>query len=83
MKKNKFKKHEQKWARMALVWEEFAKPGRPSKDDIKNYELLLNIAVKNTDSPRVIILGATPELRNMLHGLSRNINAEIICVDMI
>ncbi|PJB18558.1 hypothetical protein CO115_04255 [Candidatus Falkowbacteria bacterium CG_4_9_14_3_um_filter_36_9] len=48
MKKNKFKKHEQKWARMALVWEEFAKPGRPSKDDIKNYELLLNIVVRDT-----------------------------------
>ena len=82
MEEIKFKTHQKKWERMAELWNEFSKPGRPSKDDIKNYNQLLKIALDKIISPKILILGVTPEIRNLLYKYSQTKNAEIICVDM-
>lgn len=82
MEKIKFEKHQKKWERMAKLWNEFSKPGRPSKGDIKNYDKLLKISLDGKFSPRIIVLGATPEIRNLLYKYSKTKGAEIICVDM-
>lgn len=82
MKQTKFKKHQQKWQRMAKLWAEFTKPGRPSKEDIKNYAILLHSVIKDINSPQIILFGSTPELRNLFYKFSKNQDAQIICIDM-
>ena len=82
MIKNKFKKHQEKWGRMSKLWNKFSKPGRPSEDDIRNYDQLLRTALKNKISPKVVVLGATPEIRILLDKYSKRQSAEIYCVDM-
>ena len=79
---SKFKTHQKKWGRMSKLWNKFSKPGRPSKEDIKNYDRLLQIALKNKSVPKVVVLGATPEIRTLLNKYSKKQNAEIYCVDM-
>jgi len=77
------KNHQQKWQRMAKLWEEFTEPGRPSKDDISHYNALTKIALKSVKNPKIILLGCTPEIRDMLYKYSVSLGAEVICVDMV
>ena len=81
MVSKKFKNHRQKWQRMAKLWKEFAKPGRPSKDDIKNYYFFLHSILKNKKFPQIVILGSTPELRELLFKFKK-LEANVICFDM-
>lgn len=64
---------------MSKLWAKFAPPGRPSKDDIKNYDKLLKIALNNIEQPKIVILGATPEIRNLLYKYK---DTKVLCVDM-
>ncbi|MCD4761317.1 class I SAM-dependent methyltransferase [bacterium] len=77
--KNNFKKHQAKWQRMGKLWAKFSPSGRPSKDDIKNYNRLLKIALKDIEQPKVVLLGSTPEIRNLLYKYK---NVKVYCVDM-
>jgi hypothetical protein len=82
MKKSSFKTHQKKWERMSRLWNEFSKPGRPSKGDIENYDKLLKIALGEKILPKIIVLGGTPEIRDLLYKYSKAKKAEVICVDM-
>ncbi len=77
--KNNFKNHRTKWQRMARLWARFSKPGRPSQDDIKNYNELLGVALGKIKNPKVLVLGVTPEIRNLLYKYK---NTKVYCVDM-
>jgi len=51
------------WDRALLQWDKYTSPFRPSCEDIKNYSLIFNrLKMKN----RVLVLGATPEIREIL-----------------
>jgi len=78
-----FQQHKYKWQRMAKIWALFSKPGRPSQEDIKNFDILLKIAIKNKKEPTILVLGATPEIRKLLYIYSKNKGAKIICADML
>ena len=64
---------------MGKLWAKFSPSGRPSKDDIKNYNRLLKIALKDIEQPKVVLLGSTPEIRNLLYKYK---NVKVYCVDM-
>jgi len=78
----KFKKHRQLWKATAKKWEIYTDPGRPSRDDIRNYDKLLKKALKNRRDPNILVLGSTPEIRDLLYKFSLLQNAKIVCVDM-
>lgn len=78
----KFKNHEKKWERMARLWKEFSKPGRPSKGDIKNFFLLAEAILAGKKSPKILVLGSTPEVRDMLFYFREKLKAKIVCADM-
>lgn len=81
MKQRKFTKHHEKWRQMANLWSKFTKPGRPSKDDLRNYHKLIEISLKNIALPSIVLLGATPELRDLLFKFGER-KIKISCVDM-
>lgn len=61
------------WIRLYALWDEYyTPPGRPSNDDIENYRLLIK---KYDASGTALVLGATPELRNLLHELGFRITS--------
>ena len=80
--KVKFKKHRKIWSQLSLVWEKFTEPGRPSRDDIRNYNKLLVKELKNKKNPEILVLGSTPEIRNLLFKYSLLQSANITCADM-
>ncbi len=53
------------WTDLAQWWRKVAPPVRPSKSDIKIYERFLKKVIKNKKQPKILILGATPEMRDL------------------
>lgn len=81
MKKD-FEHHKERWRKMAKLWGLYSYYSRPSKEDEKNFRHQLNIALKNKVKPKIVLLGATPELRDILFEFSKKQEAEVYCVDM-
>ncbi len=54
------------WQIPPLFWDDFTPPWRPSKDDVKNYTQAISDLDKNC---QILILGATPELRDLVASL--------------
>jgi len=54
------------WDEGSRYWSSFAKPLRPSRDDISRYRSYLKEAIALPYAPKVLLLGATPELRDVL-----------------
>lgn len=53
------------WTKLAQWWQKVAPPVRPSKSDIKVYEGFLKRTIGNKGRPKVLIFGATPEMRDL------------------
>ena len=74
------KKH---WQILAKQWEMYTEPGRPGKEDIKNYDRLIKITLGNKKKAKVVVLGATPEIRDLLYKYYLLNNIQVVCVDMM
>jgi hypothetical protein len=64
------------WQTMLQRWARYTPPGRPSTVDVENFRALLRPVLDLTgattaDPARVLVLGATPEIRSMLAGLAQ------------
>ncbi|MDQ7094866.1 class I SAM-dependent methyltransferase [Desulfosporosinus sp. PR] len=56
------------WENTCKSWDElFAPPGRPSENDIKNFKKIVyqRVGLNQKDRLEVLLLGATPEIRDM------------------
>ncbi|MFC1753590.1 class I SAM-dependent methyltransferase [Thermoproteota archaeon] len=62
------------WKEYIEHWEIFASPGRPSEGDVAILERWL----KKINAKRVLILGSTPELRDLV----KKLGCEVYCMDM-
>lgn len=66
------------WKKVAENWEKYyAPPGRPSKEDRGKYAMYVKKAL-GKKSGRALVLGATPEVRNVLHKFP----LEVTCIDV-
>ena len=54
------------WKKMADSWKLFTPPWKPSAENITLFKKLLDRTIKGVEKPKVLILGATPEIRDML-----------------
>ncbi len=62
--------YKEPWQVMAERWEKYyTEPGRPTKGDLAAYRKFIKQAIKGKNQPRVLVLGATPELRDLLYEL--------------
>lgn len=67
MKLNTIEGNVNPWEYMCKRWNMFAPPGRPSYEDIRIMKEMLNNAIDMSESNiSVLLLGATPEIRDML-----------------
>lgn len=74
------KKHYQT---LVKQWEMYTEPGRPGRVDIKKYNQLTQIALGQKKGAKVVVLGATPEFRDMLYKYYLLSKIKVICVDMM
>lgn len=65
MSKNLQKKYTEPWRVFAQTWKKIYPPSRPSRGNILAFEKLMLEAVKAKKDVRVLLLGATPELRDL------------------
>lgn len=71
------------WENLAKRWEKVAPPVRPSREDLKIYEEFLQLKIKKEEKPKVLIWGATPELRDLAHKYKAEVTVCDISLDMI
>ena len=78
-KESTSKKFIDPWKTMANNWNLFCSPGRPSPRNILDYEKLFQSTIKKRKNPKILILGATPELRDLLNKFKK---AEVCICDI-
>lgn len=55
------------WPALAAHWKKLAPPLRPSRGDIAVYKTFLRHAIRGIRRPRILVMGATPEMRDLVH----------------
>ncbi len=68
------------WENMTPKWADYTSPFRPSRGDIKNYKKILKGIGRKR---KVLILGATPELRDIAAKMNLNVVLADFSIDMI
>jgi len=69
------------WKRIAQTWKAFGPGARPSKGNIKTFEKWILKYTRGKKSPRVLVMGATPEIRDML-ARHRHVQVTILDVNL-
>ncbi|MDP1884549.1 MAG: class I SAM-dependent methyltransferase [Candidatus Moranbacteria bacterium] len=82
MKKTVFKNHRKKWQALSVSWQNFTEPSRPSRGDVINYNKLLVEALKGKEGASVLVLGSTPEIRELLFKFWITKKIKVVCADM-
>lgn len=82
-KKLKFITVKKHYQILAKRWQMYTEPGRPGREDIFYYNQLTKIALGKKKGAKVVILGATPEIRDMLYKYYLTNKIKVICVDMM
>ena len=67
------------WKKIADSWANWSGGAHPSADNIKHYQRFLDEAIQGIKEPKALIMGATPELRDML---SRYPQIEVTILDI-
>ncbi len=67
-----------KWEEVAEKWGKINPPYTPSLGELKIYERWMNIIREKNSSPKMLVLGATPSLRE----LGYRLGFEVTCVDI-
>jgi hypothetical protein len=63
---NQRAKMKENWKKMAESWKKWTPPAKPSKGEIGFFEQELRRLIKKNKKLRVLVLGATPEFRDLL-----------------
>lgn len=66
------------WSLIANNWKLFTPPWRPARENIDYYEKILKQTIKNITQPKALILGSTPEIRDMI---AKYKNIEVVVAD--
>lgn len=78
MPKKKQEKFAEPWKNIAAVWKSLKHPARPCKKNIRDYKKFIDEVIAKKKFARVLVFGATPELRDIL---AQYHNIEITIVD--
>lgn len=79
MRKEKVRKA---WDKIADNYSIIIPPGRPSQDDCRIYGMLIKEALKGRKRPKIMLMGATPELRRVLYTFQLLQKADVLCLDI-
>ncbi len=70
------------WENISKDYSKLLIPNRPSQDDCRNYGLLINKVLKKKNNAKIMVMGATPELRRILYTYEFLQQGEVFCVDV-
>lgn len=70
-----------KWDALASTWVDTGPPASPSDEDVENYKKLLIEGLSGLHTGKIILLGCTPKLRDMLSNYELFERFEVVCVD--
>lgn len=71
------------WQKYAPLWSQVRPPVRPSQEDIRLYNLFLQKTIGKLKRPQILILGATPELRDLASQYSATVTVLDYSLEMI
>lgn len=73
-------KHAQPWKKLSQRWQKYYTfPGRPSKSAIDNYRKFAKKVLTGVKNPKILILGVTPELRDLVAEFK---SAQVAAIDI-
>ncbi len=81
--KKKFITQKQYWSKVAADWTHKADPSRPSLDTVKLYSKFMAKALGFSQGKKVVVMGATPEIRDMLYKYYFINKIEVICAEWL
>jgi len=70
------------WQKIAQDYAQLVIPNRPSQQDCENYGRLIKQTLQNKKSPKILVMGSTPEIRSLLYTYTALENAKVFCVDI-
>ncbi len=83
MKKSEVQKNKiATWQKISREYSKLLVPNRPSLDECQNYGELIANFLKGQKNTKIMIMGATPELRRILYTYEILNNAKAYCVDI-
>jgi len=71
------------WEKWADSWKLLIDCSRPSRGDIKIFGGLTNDYIKQINKPSIVILGSTPELRELCAAFAAEYDATVTCVELV
>jgi SAM-dependent methyltransferase len=76
--------YKEPWQLMAERWKKYSTPpARPTKGDLVAYKKFIKQAAKGKRRPKVLVMGATPELRDLLYELKCEVTIIDVFAEMI
>jgi len=82
-KKDLIKRQVADWQKWSSYWKLLKAGSRPSQEDVKTIFKQISEHIKGIKNPKIIILGSTPEFREMCTIFSVVYGAEIVCVELV
>lgn len=83
IKKKLVKRQDADWRKWSNYWKLLRNGSRPSQEDIKIIHKHVYKHLKNTKNPKIVILGSTPEFREMCNVFSAAYGAEVTCIELV
>ncbi len=74
--------HKKQWEKFMEAWNKVGSPGRPTEEEAMIIFKYMQQYLKSRKNTRIVILGCTPEYRDMTYLCSRMFNSKVFCVDM-
>lgn len=70
------------WQIIAKTWNYGTPPSRPSSEDTKHYKRFVDKALSKKPKIKVLLLGATPEIRDMLSSYGQRVSVVIVDINI-
>jgi SAM-dependent methyltransferase len=82
MNKNIAKIQSKGWQKIAQTWQKMTSPSRPSLGDVQIYGGFVKQIIKDNRNYRILVLGSTPELRNLILKLGLSKKTDLYILDI-
>ena len=70
------------WKAIFENWRLFCAPARPNNEVCLEFSKIIDKVIKDKTNSKILILGSTPEFRDLCYKFSLIYDAEVICVDI-
>ncbi|MDD2646994.1 MAG: hypothetical protein PHV78_02280 [Patescibacteria group bacterium] len=83
MSKKTFITQKQYWTKVAADWQLKGDPSRPSRDTVRLYNKFMAEALGTSLGKKVVVMGATPEIRDMLYKYYFLNRIKVVCAEWL